>query len=274
MSNSPRSATLSPFRFKDLPPELRNMVYSYIVGKNSDRPTLVFDAAELRYRIPNFNDTEQLTANTALLHVDQQIKYEALAVLYKHNTFYALLGEVNYAFDVVPYEEGMVTHSALPYGWDLSRIEHLCIDVELAYGNASNFTVDTLQSVCLSSLLRMTGLRSLRFFIVTNAETLAGTPPMYNDLLHDGGKMPYGTVWYRQVMRNLITVVPKGVDVLLGLGETEDQLKYYEAGQVGWDVRPLWEDNQWAYVPKEFLEKTWEEFGVLRGADAGSWMEG
>jgi hypothetical protein len=73
MSNSARSATLSPFRFKDLPAELRNMVYSYIVGKNSDRPTLVFDAAELRYRISNFNDTEQLTANTALLHVDQQI---------------------------------------------------------------------------------------------------------------------------------------------------------------------------------------------------------
>jgi hypothetical protein len=234
------------------------MVYSYVLGKNSDRPTLVFDAAKLRYHCSHMN------AITALLLVDQQINDEALAVLYKQNAFYALLGEENFSFDNVPYEEDhdKGTPRALPYGWDLSRIEHLCIGVELAYidNNAWNDTVNTLQLIRLSALLRMTGLRSLRFFIVTGAKNLVGAAPIYNDLLHDGGKMPNGTVWYRQIMRNLITVVPMEVEVRLGLGERDIERKYYEAGLVGWDVREGWRhkrgDDPMAFVPQEFREKT------------------
>ena len=246
-------------------------MYSYIVGKNSDREKLVFDACHYRSFQRLGQKNKRTPPITPLLCVSRQVREEALDVLYQQNTFYVLLSEYSHTFDVVSYNKIRVYDRdvpVMPYGWDVERIAHLCIGIDLYQG----YTIDTpstLASIDWGVLPLMTKLRTLRFYIGTrsrgNSYSTYGETPVHNEYIDGNGDLPNGTIWYRQMMRDLIALTPKDVDVSFGLDDMEEQLKYYEREHleteyVDGPIPPQ-------FVVGDFLEKTFKEFEALRGVD-------
>jgi hypothetical protein len=70
---------MEPFRFFDLPPELHNNVYVYIVGKHSDRDDLVFSTNVLW---DLYLSRDRNSPMDAML-ICRQIYREALDIMYK-----------------------------------------------------------------------------------------------------------------------------------------------------------------------------------------------
>lgn len=259
------------FRLLDLPAELRNMVYSYVVGKHSDRERLVLNAkviqsAEGRHRnLP--------PCLTALLLVNRQVSNEALDVLYTQNTFMVVLNiyQTKSAQDKSP---AFLTERAIPYNWQMSRIAHLCVGIGLEQEVRD---MASIVKACEWDMLPlMTSLVTVRFFIATVSDRVRTVAPVPHIVIDGGGLLPKGTVWYRSLVRNFLAALKEDAKLLAGLDKEEDRLKLYHPDP----ERPMWYgfhglpgDLLPSFVPSAFLEKTFVEFEGLRGVDVECYME-
>lgn len=161
-----------------LPADLRNMIYEYIVGKNSYREKLVFNNGAHVYKDRAISESKCNHSNngrTAILRVNHQVHNEATAFMYEQNTFYIELDDESPVMDVMSYgaTRALVpVHKshAIPFGWALSRITHHCIGI-VCY---SSFSFDSIKRMefRLIALSRMTNLRTLCFHMSTVIETV------------------------------------------------------------------------------------------------------
>ncbi|KAF2023808.1 hypothetical protein EK21DRAFT_94607 [Setomelanomma holmii] len=160
----------------------------------------------------------------------------------------------------------------MPYGWDISRIVHLCIGVGL-YRGLNIDTPRTLEAIRWIALPLIKSLRTFRFFFAStfddNSYFTSGAPPAYIEYIDGNGKLPQGTIWYRQMMRNLIVLVGKDVEISVGLLDMSERLKYYK--QEGLGNQNDWSSGPWPpdFTAGAFLKKTFEEYEGLMGFDVG-----
>jgi hypothetical protein len=253
-------------------------VYEYLVGRNSDREKLVFDGFKtLERQWQHWNPKGcRPTGTTAIFRVSRQVHDEALAILYEQNTFFVRIRNYHTILMTIPYRQWIRSENygaAMPYGWDVSRILHLCVGVELIPASAE--TPQLLANIKWTALPRMKSLRKLRFFMANYPTVISqrNSPPVYNRDLDGDGKLRTGTVCYRQFMRKAIAHIRNNVEVSLGLDTRDEQLMFYEmSGRMiytscGKYSGPL------RFVPGTFLEQTFEEFKGLRGVDVECYIE-
>lgn len=151
----PRRASDQPFPFFDLPREIRDQVYSSLVVRQPGSKRSVIAAAPLlqsrkrrmtaqanrersnQRRIlsgrppiqARVNESEPVV-DLSLLQTSQRLNFEAKDCLYTHNWFAITLNKLP------------LTTFETPYGWDLSRITRLQIEVQMKDAAHMNSYVD------------------------------------------------------------------------------------------------------------------------------------
>jgi len=251
------------------------MMYEYIAGKHSDREMLVFDAEELRYRIPSKYDATRPQDLRTLLLVNHQVSGESLDVLYQQKTFLVILDAEHPVFNQPVDGEQYDTKNDIPYDWDMVRTVHICVGIGFFENHQTHHcseSILTLQAIEWTMLPLMKGLRTLRFFMATISEGIITAPPVHNDWIDGGGTLPHGTLYYRGMMRNLIASILEKVSVSMGMDDQQILSRYCDPElDIYLDRRSL-TGSPPIFVPAAFLKKTFEEFRALRGVDIDCYM--
>lgn len=265
--------TRTPFRFLELPAELRNQIYGYVCGKHSDRKNLVFRLDQRHLDALRYRATKPTSASTVLLLVNRQLHDEALSIMYEQNTFLVVFQQPRCHLEVLSGKlfDALDSRRAIPYGWDLKRIVHLCVSIELG-GKGPGEWSQVLNAIELTDLPLMTSLRTLRFFmaaqITVSPLSIRGGPFDDPDDYFDKRILNHeGMLSYHRFIRNLIALVSRNVAVSLGLDDEVGRLKYYKVE----DLKPKRLHAQVLLPPvfatAKFLGVTFGKFKGMRGLD-------
>jgi hypothetical protein len=127
-----------PFNFAALPRELRDNIYSYLVGLNAtlDSTEYQFGTSQYRYQKRGLEQRDvspepYISRAQKLPTVNHMMHDEALDTLYRDNSFTVV---VDSSFPVLAVHERFTMHGtevALPYGWDLSRVQNLTLRIDM-----------------------------------------------------------------------------------------------------------------------------------------------
>jgi hypothetical protein len=251
-------------------------VYEYIIGRNSDREKLVFDAFKTLERQYWHPEEIRPTGTTSIFRVSRQVHDEALAILYEQNTFFVRICKDHTSLMTVFHKRRARSEerygAAMPYDWNVSRILHLCVGVEFCHRDSHNNALNILAQIKWTALPRMKSLRTLPIFMATYHSGPSDLAPMHNREIDGNGKLPNGTACYRQLMRNAIAHIRDDVEVSLGLDTRDEQVRYYELDGLVFDSRIGAFVRTPIFEPASFLEQAFEEFKGLRGVDVGCYL--
>lgn len=248
----PRRNHTGPFRFLELPQEIRDEVYSYLVVRQTPHSPPILDATTIlknrkkrlqarktrerlnqqrllegkRPSCPHSTTTTSTNHPDPILHVDllrtsQKLADEATDCMYSKNVFAISL-------DKLP-----LTSFDTPPGWDLSRIKRLQIELQLKDAIRMNRYVDW--SSFFSSF------PSLQFLRVV---------PTLHPRYYEWSRCEF-TEWgsketpfvHKAFFRELLVAIPQYVDLKMGLprdvaaGVQEVQVQ----GKLGIDEKFLWD---------------------------------
>lgn len=213
-----------PFRFLNLPAELRNMVYGYLLINNRCKNDPVFSAPEIKKGIrkrvainrrrqtlskkreeegkksvQRRAPTTEPLAYISILSACKQIHDEAKDILYRKNSFRIAIR--NFKWDNNP--EYMQLDCGL-YGWDFPRITNLQLELSI------DWHADLATRVNWVGLTKaMPALRRLQVFV-----TLPDPSRWGRSELSDWGQVDWK---YKAIFRDLVAAIPKSVNVKWGL---------------------------------------------------------
>jgi hypothetical protein len=189
---------------------------------------------------------------TALLLVSHQICSEALHILYQQNTFLVILDTTFPKFEVEldPLDvsgQRFITQNplAMPYTLDLSNIVHLRIGVEIWVNDSFIGTRRLMETIQWTAFSLMKSLQTPLLFIVTRFTGPSNSPPVYNAHIDGNGKAPNGSIWYRQMMRNLIALLPKQVLSAMGRRDTTSRSNFTTRTIQRMQRLALYRPNSW-----------------------------
>jgi len=175
---------------------------------NNDESTM----ARLKKRVTGLPPLLQ----TAILRVCRQTHYEGAAILYCKNVF-AL---------IVPFARRNDTLELwFPTGLDLTRIQHIRLELQLPTYSFINTTTNTANVYNFSApwffFRHITALKTVRMTLTSDNETTAHIE-----------KKRFERFWHimpvcRQVMQELIAAIPMGIEVKMGLTKEEKILCDY-----------------------------------------------
>lgn len=238
---SPRRNHSGPFRFLELPQEIRDEIYSYLVVRQTHNSPPILDATTIlknrKKRLAARKTRERLnqqrlldgkpptcphtTHTDPILHVDllrtsQKLADEAADCMYTKNWFAISLDKLPLpTFEVPP-------------GWDLSRIKRLQIEIQLKDSIRMNRYVDW--SSFFSSF------PSLQFLRVV---------PTLHPRYYEWAKSEF-TDWsatpfvHKAFFRELLAAVPGYVDLKIGLSVDANENVQIQ-GKTAIDSRFLWD---------------------------------
>lgn len=215
--HNPRPIDSQPFRFLDLPRELRDQIYSYLTARQDVSSSTTLDACsvlkEQKKRTISQASRDRLNQKRLIcgkplvrarvvatqplvflniMAVSRLLHYEASNMFYSNNYFSITL------------EKLPLTTFEVPYGWDLSRITRLRIELQLKDATRMNKYVDwdALFSVFTSlRFLRLVPTFHSRYYDWAHAE------------LEDWSTTPFV---HKAFVRNLLDGIPRNVDFKLG----------------------------------------------------------
>jgi hypothetical protein len=176
----------SPTGFLDLPREIRDMIYEYVVGKHRDRGPVCYagewyywkqyDRAKNEGTInqPSYPIVDLPFTFASVLSVNKQVHEETSTILYEQNTFFAI---------------NPLIGSAIPPGWDLARIQHLCIGISIFdhEGQKYHECSFTMQHPVRSRYedlrsQQLTSLRTVRLFVAVTTYDGPVSYPYYGNV--------------------------------------------------------------------------------------------
>ncbi|KAF2819030.1 hypothetical protein CC86DRAFT_398956 [Ophiobolus disseminans] len=222
----PGAASDKPFPFFELPREIRDQVYaSLVIRQPGTKHSIIAAAPLLEHRKKRFavqanrerENQRRLLAGKRpvqarlvepepivdlnLLQASQQLNFEAKDCLYTHNWFALVLNRLP------------LTTFETPYGWDLSRITRLQVEVQIKDAAHMNSYVDWTAF--------FTSFPSLRFLRVI---------PTFHPRYHDW-VLPELSEWsethyvHKAFFRELLATVPSHLNLELGIqSDTADDL--------------------------------------------------
>ncbi|KAF2175305.1 hypothetical protein K469DRAFT_683999 [Zopfia rhizophila CBS 207.26] len=200
------------FNFLGLPRELRDEVYSYVLGKNTDGKFEVYDSVRTQARHQFRPDVRKsprgrskiISPNSAMVHVNGQLHSEAMDAVYRENTFVITVDPASPVFEVRESKRDFDKKKAIPFGWDLSKIVKMCLCIDL--GPEDNATTK-FPAFNWAGFSKMRCLRELRLVVTTWKR---GRAYMHlsvdEDWIHRRG-----VEGLREMMRELVPAIPKGV---------------------------------------------------------------
>jgi hypothetical protein len=229
----PRPASDKPFPFFNLPREIRDQVYSsLVVRQNNDRPTIA--------AAPILIDRKRRTASRAkreranrkrlssgrppvrvretetepivhlyIFQASQRLYAEAKDCLYSNNWFAITL-------DRLP-----LTTFETPYGWDLSRITRLVVELQLKDAAHMNSYVDWT-----AFFASFTSLRFLRII------------PTFHPRYHDWA-CPEFADWttthfvHKAFFRELLAAIPSHLDIKFGSSSDATNVTHLQGKAIG-----------------------------------------
>ncbi|KAK1911534.1 hypothetical protein P3342_012836 [Pyrenophora teres f. teres] len=235
-----RRSTNTPFQFFELPQEIRDEVYSYlVVHQSSPRSPPILDATTIlknrkkrlaarktrdRMNLQRLSDGKRpicpRTTNTEpILHMDlvrtsQRLAHEATDCMYTKNWFAISLSKLPQpTFEV-------------PQGWDTSRIKRLQVEVQLKDAIRMNRYIDWASF--------FTAFPSLQFLRIV--PTLH---PRYYEWARlefcDWASIPFV---HKAFFRELLAAIPRHVDLTIGMPVDADlQIQ----GKVALEEKLLWD---------------------------------
>ncbi|KAF2009049.1 hypothetical protein BU24DRAFT_455958 [Aaosphaeria arxii CBS 175.79] len=268
LSNQPHESKRC--RFLELPRELRDEIYGYLVGKNRDRRGSYYERL-YRHSVgmvprpppkcPLQPRRASLDGSTRFLRTNRQIFEEGKAILYSQHFFVIRMNIFcENLMPVLWVTEYSRKFRKMNRGfWELYSIKNLVIiinntddDVSGSGGSIS----DGKFYYCSQwdQLLSMKSLRTLR--IAIEAHSYRWDDHGYAEDFP--GRNPRKILWYRQIMRNLVAAIPKHVQsIKFGFDDFEEDDDDYYYNDVG-------------MVPGSILRATYEEFKHLQGTDAAA----
>ncbi|KAF2680387.1 hypothetical protein K458DRAFT_490043 [Lentithecium fluviatile CBS 122367] len=125
-----------PFTFLALPQELKDEIYSHVVGAKADFASTSYHAETTQYQYHCLHRRGMKfaayvpSAAPSILCANRQIFDETLNTLYRENSFTVVIDP---SFPVFAEREYRLKNSrnAVPYGWDLDRIQHLQLRIDM-----------------------------------------------------------------------------------------------------------------------------------------------
>ncbi|KAF2738126.1 hypothetical protein EJ04DRAFT_70830 [Polyplosphaeria fusca] len=248
-----RSDTSEPFAFLDLPREVRDHVYSYLVVRRGKRVPVIEGKSILRVqkkRITAQRTRERLNQKRALsgkrpivprepptdpiihstvLQASRQVHHEATDLLYKSNWFGISLEMLDFnTLDV-------------PTGWNLKRITKIQVELQLKDSQRMNSFNDWTAFFAFFPALRF-----LRII------------PTFHSRYYDWTRTELGT-WdnthfvFRGFFRELVAAVPLQIHLMLGPSIDSKEDMHLEGR---------------THVSTRLLQQMYAEFGNLRGMDS------
>ncbi|KAF2500215.1 hypothetical protein BU16DRAFT_601894 [Lophium mytilinum] len=284
-----------PFRFLDLPREIRDMVYHHVVLPPVSQ--ILGDRPKMRPLNLDAFDYSRLCLSsnrTAILQASKQLREEGRKVLFEESIYQVDLGLKRWCFDVFEpenhdpraiskgekYHEQCIEHDnemwlldgmAGSPGWNLSEIRKLHITINLrVYTHAQDpeygyAPYRILEKISVRGLHGMKNLQHLRISI------LHGYAPPELQAFYDG--TAHAPLKVRELMRRLIGSIPKTVKtVRWGLKEEEIMQEYPDRSRrsvsIGSSSFMKSAFKHMQHVRPEVLEPLAKELEVLRGMDA------
>lgn len=177
---------------------------------------------------------------TAVLRVSRQLHWEGTAILFRENIF-ALIVPVSRRYDNIV--------SWFPAGLDLSRIQHVRLEVQL-YSSSQDgaSTLQTATAVPWAFLSRMNDLKTLTVIITSNDIAIA---PMSKIILE---RFWHITPYFYTLMLELVAAVPRGVEIKTGLTKVEKVESDY---------------GGFSPLRRAVLRKIFKTYAGVQGAHAG-----
>ncbi|KAF2500230.1 hypothetical protein BU16DRAFT_578232 [Lophium mytilinum] len=276
-----------PFKFLELPRELRDMVYDKIFEDLPERHpwgNLVHDASEALFYpwrgspmlagLLGYDDVPiALNGPTAVLRTCKQVNEEAKEALYRDRIFIATFNEMKRRFGSrrqLHYDHPFqhIPSSAIDCRWDFASIRRLVILFDMGDGMAGEVNDDDgpnfeysgdilLSTASFEALRTMPNLKELRIGMTYDS---AAAPQLLR-FFKGGDKAPY---LLRNMMRSLIASIPKTVPVEWGLAEQDYRDMFWMNSAK--DVREM-QIFQWGTVEGKVLKGLADEFEGLRGTD-------
>lgn len=231
-----------PFRFFELPQEIRDEVYSHLVVRKTSRSIPILDATAIlndrkkrltarksRERLnqrrlsigkrplcPRTADPEPIL-HLELLRASQRLADEATDCMYTNNWFAISLNKL----PVPTYE--------VPQGWDLSRVKRLQVEVQLKDAIRMNRYVDWA-----SFFSAFPSLQFLRIIPTLHPRYYEWSHPEF----YDWSTTPFV---HKAFFRELLAAIPGYVDLRLGLPMDSAADDVQMQGEIDVNRKYLWD---------------------------------
>ncbi|KAF2500229.1 hypothetical protein BU16DRAFT_534846 [Lophium mytilinum] len=296
------------FRFLDLPREIRDIVYGILMTNSRSGSEGLFHSIKDRHapkaRLKS-RPGRPLKPRTALLCVNKQIYEEAKEALYTNNVFSVALAQNNLRFTnkpvpgpfrfeailpgaskahneafhnefdrkvVAPSKNECPSQPAIPFGWDLTAIRYLHVqiyleDTELEYAQSEpcySGAYAQMSKLSWESFHKMGKLVNLSVRLLF----LDDSPPTLLRFCLGIGPAP---MQLRHMLRGLVAAVPRSAgEIRWGCGVTKDELKWFEKVERSAEHFAFndFDGNSYEMVDGKALEKLVVGLDAIRGIDA------
>ncbi|KAI4959155.1 hypothetical protein J4E86_002876 [Alternaria arbusti] len=231
-----------PFRFFELPQEIRDEVYSHLVVRRTSRSLPILDATTIlndrKKRLAALKSRERLNQrrlstgkrpvcprtaepepllHLELLRASQRLAGEATDCMYTNNWFAISLNKL----PVPTYD--------IPHGWDLSRVKRLQVELQLKDAIRMNRYVDWA-----SFFSALPSLQFLRIVPTLHPRYYEWSHPEF----HEWSTTPFV---HKAFFRELLAAIPAYVDLKIGLAMDNASDDVQMQGEVFLHRKYLWD---------------------------------
>ena len=214
-----------------LPRELRDEIYSHIIGSRLEDSTMMFDSVRtqahnhFRPRRSRRHLGEK-HSKIPILFANQQLHQETMETVFRQNTFLVTMDLRSPVLRSQTKHEGD-EQAAIPLGWDLSKIRSMSLRLDLGPRQG---IMSALKSFQFHHMMNMQKLSVLRLVVTVwdLPYPLADDSPIVfleDAINYDEAKA------FRTMLRDLRDAIPDSVRKLnFGLSHTSDEMKPAEWG--------------------------------------------